>query len=244
MLKRKKKSISTLPIAIVAHPARMSLAESLSHKVDAEIVSVDEDSQGAESNHLQALTWLKDCDSEWAIVLEDDSVPVLHFRDQAMKALAVAPTPIVSFYIGRGRPPQWQQSISAAVGQALQTDANWVVGTHLLHAVGYAIKTELIPSALAHPIPRDDQNMQPLGVDYVLHRDVPLCRWAYTHEHKVSYAWPSLIEHRHTLPTLITACEDHKGTEARRAWQVGRREAWDSSFVELPGYERIFIEQP
>ena len=92
-------------IGIVAHTARAEHAHTLMDQVGAAYTSVDNGTLGCNGNHKQVWTWLNNHTDEWAIVLEDDSLPTPDFLHQATQALAVAPSPIVSFYLGKHHIP-------------------------------------------------------------------------------------------------------------------------------------------
>lgn len=215
-------SVSTLPIAIVTHPQRYSWSEKLSRQVMAECVAVDNLSKGCEHNHRQALTWLARGDSEWSIILEDDCIPVPHFRNQATNALACAPTDLVSFYLGRGRPPHWGNSISSVIA----SEVSWLVCTDLLSAVGYAIKTKLIPKMLA-------------ALDRELPIDEAISVWAKGSGCKVSYTKPSLVDHRHELPSIAKHPDGQERTELRKAWLFGGKAHWNNTFINIPPWQEF-----
>lgn len=220
MLRVRKESISTLPIAIVTHPKRYSWSEKLSRRVMAECVAIDNLSKGCEFNHRQALTWLARGNSEWSIVLEDDCIPVPRFRNQLLNALEYAPTHLVSLYLGRGRPPHWQNSISSVIA----TDVSWLIGTDLLSAVGYAIKTKHISKMLA-------------ALDPQLPIDEAISVWAKGVGCKISYTRPSLVDHRYELPSLVTHPDGQPRTQLRKAWFCDEKAQWDKTFIEIPPWE-------
>ena len=57
-------------------------------------------------------------DDEWLVVIEDDALPCNDFRAQLADALDHCPTDIAGLYLGRSRPPQWQDFIQQAVWRA------------------------------------------------------------------------------------------------------------------------------
>jgi GR25 family glycosyltransferase involved in LPS biosynthesis len=129
-----------IPIAIVAHPRRNRMANMLANQVGAEAIVWDVGEIGAASNHLQAWEYLAGTGAEWGVVLEDDVIPCRDFYRNLAKAIEVSPLPILSLYLGRGRPPQWQQSVSRAITQ----DVSFITAPVLLSAQGYAMRTELL----------------------------------------------------------------------------------------------------
>lgn len=196
------------------------MALDLAEKVMAEAVFFDTEHRGAGWNHYQVLSWMAECHTEWAVVLEDDAVPVEDFLSQLCVALPWAPTPFVGLYLGRGRPPHWQAAISAVMAR----DVCWLTCENLLNAVGYAVKTKLIVSLLdslktswrhSRKLPIDEAITE-FGAEY----RIPFC-----------YSRPSLVDHQDTTPVV-----KHKyGTpkEKRTAWLHGSRQGWNDSKTSL-----------
>lgn len=207
-------------IGVVAHALRAKQAQALTRKVGADFISIDTNGlMGCDGNHEAVQRHLAALPSAFSVVLEDDAVPIDGFRDQLNEALLMAPTPIVSLYLGRLRPPWAQDGIQAAIGQAQDEAADWIIGTHLLHAVGYAIKTELLPSLLNYP-------PTPLPVDQ------HISRFAQTYGHLISYAFPSLVDHA-DLPTIVEHPDGQPRTPGRVAWQTGAHPNWSTRSVTM-----------
>lgn len=173
---------------------------------------------GCEENHRTVLRHLTALPSTFSVVLEDDAVPVDGFRTQLDQALIMAPTPLVSLYLGRLRPPWAQPGIRTAIEQA--GDADWIIGSHLLHAVGYAIRSELLPSLLNYP-------PTPLPIDQ------HITRWAQSYGHQIAYCWPSLVDHADT-PTVIDQHPDGQPrTPGRVAWKTSPHPNWSTRSVTM-----------
>ncbi len=113
-------------IGVVAHTSRLDRAKELQQKVKAEFISIDDGTLGCNRNHHHVWNQLSHSPTHWALVLEDDALPVDRFRAQAAAALGAAPTPIVSLYLGTSRPASWQYSIRQAVTRADRVDACWI----------------------------------------------------------------------------------------------------------------------
>lgn len=205
-------------IGVVAHTSRATQAKKLARDIRADFISIDNGLLGCDGNHEAVLTHLSGLPSTWSVVVEDDATPVDGFRARVHDALILAPSPIVSLYLGRNRPPQWQKRIGAAIAEAREQDASWIIGTHLLHAVGYAIKTELLPSLLAHTT--------------TLPVDEHIGHWARSYGHLVSYAIPSLCDHDDG-PTIVDHPDGAPRTPGRKAWTVGTRDHWTTKAVML-----------
>lgn len=211
-----------VPVMVVAHPQRLEQARHLAQETTAEAIAVDDGPFGCEVNHLRAWEWLGSGRSPWSVVLEDDAVPVPRFRYQLHAALKVAPTPIVSLYLGRTRPPHWQSSIAAAVGHTRLQDACFLTAPALLHGVGYAIRTSLIPDLLAR-VPKLARSL-PI--------DEAITVWARLAGHRISYTWPSLVDH-HDGPSLINHRDGQPRRSGRVAWCADWREQWTPTTHEI-----------
>ncbi|MCT7369450.1 hypothetical protein [Mycolicibacterium llatzerense] len=208
-------------IAVVAHASRRSQARVLANFVGAAYTALDDGALGCERNHQRAWDWHRhNTTNGWAIVLEDDAIPVPGFTTQLHTALDVAPTPIVSLYLGTSRPPAWQPRIQAATAAANAHDASWIVGPQLLHAVGVAIHSDYVP-ALCDWLPRTKCAV-----------DQAIAAWAVTQHHEVAYTWPSLVDHADT-DTIAAHHDGSPRTEPRRAWAAGTRDAWDTGTIDM-----------
>jgi len=204
----------TFSIGIVAHTSRSSAAKLLSMSVGAQFISVDNGMLGCDANHDAVHRHLAGMGTDWSVVLEDDAVPVDGFRDQLRAVLKVAPAPVVSLYLGRQRPPQYQSRIAAATTKADLVDAHWLTSSRLLHAVGYAIRSELLPDLLEVPLrlPADER----IGA------------WA----DQTAYCWPSLVDHA-DMPTIVDHPDGKPRPPGRTAWRTGTRAAWSDLSVPL-----------
>ena len=105
-----------------------------------------------------------------------------------------------------------------ALKAAHTQDASWIISTHLLHAVGYCIKTELLPSLLSH--------------DSLLPVDQHIGDWARRFGHSVAYTVGSLVDHA-DMPTIVDHPDGKPRPPGRKAWQVGGRDTWTSLSVPL-----------
>jgi hypothetical protein len=231
-------------IAIVSHVDRTDAAWRLANVVDSSFIAVDDGTIGAGYNHRNAWKYVhENSNSGWGIVLEDDALPVPNFRTQLWEALEKAPSPVVSLYLGRARPPAWQPGIMRTFGDLAVdgNDPNWLMAPTLLHHVGVAMKSSLIP----------------LMLDYVPWKmrggaaiDEAIGMWCQRMHIQVAYSTPSLLDHDHTLPTLIqnrTSMLMHvlsgagdtgerptdDPSQVRRAWKVGERKRWDTTYYPI-----------
>jgi hypothetical protein len=207
-----------IQIGIVAHTSRIDQAKKLVKTVSADYISVDDGTLQCDDNHEAVLTHLAGIPSSFSVVLEDDAQPVEDFRQQIEACLPMSPSPIVSFYLGKKRPPHWQTRIKRALADAKTVNASWLVSTHLLHAVGYAIRTDLIPSLLDH--------ITTLPVDQ------HIGNWARQYGHLISYTNPSLVDHLDG-PTIVDHPDGQPREAGRKAWAIGGRDHWTSTSTAL-----------
>ena len=158
--------------------------------------------------------------TRWSVVLEDDAIPVENFRPQLDEALDNAPTPIVSLYLGRKRPPHLQDFIRQAIHHADQQDACYITATAMLHAVGVAIRTDLV-----QPMLDATESVAPPW-------DYTIGTWAQAEHHTISYLVPSLVDHADD-DTLITHPDKMPRAKGRTAWRTGTRTNWTTTAVTL-----------
>lgn len=199
-------------IAVVAHLKRLTQAETLANTVNAEYITIDNDALGCEGNHARAWQWMANNNTrQWSVVLEDDAQPCGDFRNQLHQALAVSPAPVVSLYLGTGYPAHWQPRIKSALHN--HPTAHWLTGPNLIHAVGIAIRTDLLPLKL-QPHTAADQ---------------AISNWCKTNHHLVAHTIPSLVDHadgESVIRQRIGPIDDKKRDKPRKAWQFGTRERW------------------
>lgn len=216
-----------IPVAIVSHNSRTRRAERLAEITGAEYVSTDDGTLGPGLNHDRAWRWIAAQHGTWGVVLEDDAIPVKDcFQEQLEKVLRVAPSPIVSLYLGRSRPRHWQPQIMRVIGRS----EHFLTASTLLHHVGVAMRIGLIPEMLR-------------GRNFSLPIDESIGEWAQDHEFIVSYTHPSIVDHDIKMTTTImerisrfsgesSARDDPR--EVRKAWTFGSRSMWDNSIAEIP----------
>lgn len=204
-------------IGIVGHTQRAEQAHQLAETVGAVYTSIDDGILGCEGNHRKVWGWLSGQDTTWSVVLEDDAQPVEGFRLQLEQALAVAPTPIVSLYLGQGRPQHWQPRIDLARHNANAVNASWLIAPALLHAVGVAVRTELLPSVL---------------LDKTYPIDDAWTAWLRSQLLRVGYTWPSLVQHEDG-PTLVKHPDGVERNQRRVAWWCHTRDEWTDRAVNL-----------
>lgn len=209
-----------ISITICAHPTRETQAGKLAAELGATIC-MDDDSYGQGVNHDRALILANNMeDADWAIVVEDDAIPVDTFTTQIQSALANCPTNVASLYLGRHYPRRHQPRIPTL----LQSDPHWIVHDELRHGVCVAIRPRLIT-----PLLTIVENIHDLPADY---------RWGYGLRQlgqPIAYSNPSLVDHDDSQPVIT---HNPNGTprvrtNSRTAWNPGARETWDTSYLTL-----------
>lgn len=189
-------------IAIVAHHSRRAMANDLASKLEADSIFMDEHSAGANANHLRALGWAAE-QSDRVIIIEEDALPVDGFRDKAQDWLARFPDDLLSFYLGTGRPPQYQVQIAERLIAADRTRADYITLPQLIHGVCYSVPPQHLPKVLA----RWDSSKP---ADFALGD-----AWGAP----VVYPCWSLVDHADGEP-VERHPDGERRNERRRAWRV------------------------
>lgn len=152
--------------------------------------------------HRRALAWAVE-QSERVIIIEDDALPVPGFTNKVTDWLARFPDDLCSFYLGTGRPPQYQAQIAERLIAADRTRADYITLPQLIHGVCYSVPPQHLPRVLA----RWDSSKP---ADFALGD-----AWGAP----VVYPCWSLVDHADGEPV-----EHHPDgearTERRRAWRV------------------------
>ncbi|AKE96466.1 hypothetical protein CWR40_002491 [Cronobacter sakazakii] len=189
----------TILYAVVAHHSRMNTAHQLAASLNAYLI-IDECDNGANWNHRRALGWAAG-QNRPVVVLEDDALPVDGFEILVSEWLIRFPDSLISFYLGTGRPPQYQLEIATKLIAADRERADYITMQRLVHAVCYSVPPKLIPKVLA----RWDASKP---ADYAVG---DACGGP------VIYPCNSLVDHADGLPV-----EKHPDRQPRRE----RRRAW------------------
>lgn len=146
------------------------------------------------------------------------------FRPALDNALTAAPYGVVSLYLGRCRPRQWQTEIAAATLEATERKADWIVAQRLYHAVGVAVHHTLVASLVSY-------------LDAYLTRELPIDEaisdWLSDKDIRVAYTWPSMVEHSDT-PTLVNHPDGMIRGPGRVAWCAELKTQWSNSKVVIP----------
>lgn len=134
---------------VVGHHSRESQARALAYQIGPDAhVMIDQENHGATWNHLRALEWAA-CQSCRVVVLEDDALPITGFTDLVVDWLNRFPDSLVSFYLGTGRPPQYQMQIAERLIVADKMRADYITLPRLIHGVCYSVPPQHIERVLS-----------------------------------------------------------------------------------------------
>lgn len=190
-----------ISFVVVGHHSRRHQAERLAQMLNAHLL-IDEDHHGANWNHRRAIEWASQQDSR-VVILEDDALPVSGFAQKVAEWLSRFPENLLSFYLGTGRPPQYQPEIATKLIDTDRQQADYITLNRLIHGVCYSIpqsKLNQVISRWNHGSP----------ADYAVG---DACGGA------VVYPCYSLVDHADAA-TVERHPDNTPRTERRRAWRL------------------------
>ncbi|KAB8312922.1 hypothetical protein EH228_04380 [Erwinia endophytica] len=135
-----------IKFCVVGHHSRRNMATRLAESLDA-LTLIDEGNNGANWNHRRAIGWASQQDCR-VVIIEDDAVPVAGFRDKAAAWLDRFPDNLCSFYLGTGRPPQYQMQIAQKLIEADKHQWDCITIPRLIHGVCYSVPKHRISDVL------------------------------------------------------------------------------------------------
>lgn len=186
---------------VVGHHSRIDHALCLAMRLDAHLL-IDYGNHGANWNHRRALEWAAEQTCR-VVVLEDDALPVHGFAEKVTDWLARFPCHMLSFYLGTGRPPQYQMQIAERLIVADKTRADYITLSRLIHGVCYSVPPEHVQRVLSLW-----DNSKP--ADYAVGD-----AWGGS----VIYPCYSLVDHADGEPVELHP-DSAPRTERRRAWRL------------------------
>ncbi|HDR2338870.1 TPA: hypothetical protein QCH56_004127 [Enterobacter roggenkampii] len=136
-----------IKFVVVGHHIRVGQAQRLAALLDAHLL-VDDSNHGANWNHRRAIEWAAEQPCR-VVVLEDDALPVHGFTDKVTDWLARFPDDMLSFYLGTGRPPQYQKEIADWLIVADKSRADFITLQRLIHGVCYSIPPQSVSRVLS-----------------------------------------------------------------------------------------------
>lgn len=186
---------------VVGHHSRTGYAQRLAAMLDAHLL-IDDGNRGANWNHRRAIEWAAEQPCR-VVVLEDDALPVQGFTDKVTEWLVRFPDEMLSFYLGTGRPPQYQMPIAERLIVADKTQADYITLPRLIHGVCYSVPQQHIERVLA----RWDSSKP---ADYAV---------GDAYGGAVVYPCYSLVDHADGEP-VERHPDSAPRTERRRAWRL------------------------
>lgn len=195
-----------IKFAIVAHTSRFDMAVALADALPNYQIFVDHESKGANANHLRALRWASTQDCR-VVIMEDDALPVPDFISKVTVWLERFPDDLCSFYLGTGRPPQYQLEIATKLIDTDKRQADYITINRLIHGVCYSVphsKLQQVISRWNHGSP----------ADYAVG---DACGGA------VVYPCYSLVDHA-DMDTVERHPDNTPRTERRKAWRLSNQE--------------------
>lgn len=216
--------MSDIKIGVVADERRQRQAFDLTKAVRADTVSYDPGLLGCTKNHIKVWAKVLQLGGDWAVVLEDDAVPVPDFRANLERALQDPPADVIGLYLGTNYPKEWQRFIKPAVA----SEANWIVASHLLHGVGTAIRMSLVKDMLRFVGNMSDE-------DKLWPVDAQITHWCCLRGMKVAYTNPSLVDHTDGESLIAIRSGEATRERPRHAHKFGALETYQrTSLVEIP----------
>ncbi|EPC0895654.1 hypothetical protein ACRV5G_000308 [Enterobacter hormaechei] len=190
-----------IKFVVVGHVSRIVHAQRLAAMLDAYLL-IDDGNHGANWNHRRALEWAAEQTCR-VVVLEDDAIPVPLFAELVVDWLTRFPEALVSFYLGTGRPPQYQIQIAERLIVADKTQADYITLPRLIHGVCYSVPPQHIERVLS----RWDSSKP---ADYAV---------GDAYGGAVVYPCYSLVDHADGVP-VERHPDSAQRTERRRAWRI------------------------
>ncbi|HBL4917438.1 TPA: hypothetical protein LR286_000932 [Enterobacter hormaechei] len=190
-----------IKFVVVGHVSRIVHAQRLAALLDAHLL-IDDGNHGANWNHRRALEWAAEQPCR-VVVLEDDALPVDLFYTPVSNWLKRFPDSLISFYLGTGRPPQYQMQIAERLIVADKTQADYITLPRLIHGVCYSVPPQHIERALS----RWDRSKP---ADYAV---------GDAYGGAVVYPCYSLVDHADGEP-VERHPDSAPRTERRRAWRL------------------------
>lgn len=190
-----------IKFVVVGHHTRLGHAQRLAALLHAHLL-VDDDNHGANWNHRRALEWAAEQTCR-IVVVEDDAMPVDLFFAPVTSWLKRFPDSLISFYLGTGRPPQYQMQIAERLIVADKTQADYITLPRLIHGVCYSVP----PQHIERVISRWDRSKP---ADYAV---------GDAYGGAVVYPCYSLVDHADG-ESVERHPDSAPRTERRRAWRL------------------------
>lgn len=189
-----------MQVIIVGHHQRMEWVQKLQDNLPGAAAVVDFGNHGAMYSHIRALQIAATLDGR-CVIMEDDAIPVIGFQQFADEWFNEFPDELISFYLGTGRPKEWQATVDRKLAEC---DGEWIKLPKLIHGVCYSLPV----GGAQHVLARIKQMGTVFeGADFTIGR-----AWG----RDVVYPVESLVEHRDG-PCVEKHPDGEKRTEVRVA---------------------------
>lgn len=185
----------SVAVAVAASTQQVNL------KVEAGFIAINKGR--SQQGFIKCWDYLALQTTEWALLLQDDALPVKAFQTHLYKMLEAAPSPVVSLYFGPPAP-------KAASAEAEVLGASFITAPTLFDTVAVCVKTALIPSMLDTV-----RGHRPL--------EAAISQWCADNQYLITYPQPSLCDRSpsrygyHNSPTPLLA------------YRLGGRTTWDTN---------------
>ncbi|EPZ6091164.1 hypothetical protein ACXHH8_000845 [Enterobacter roggenkampii] len=190
-----------IKFVVVGHHSRLGHAQRLAALLDAYLL-IDDDNHGANWNHRRAIEWAAEQPCR-VVVLEEDALPMQGFTDKVTEWLVRFPDDMLSFYLGTGRPPQYQMQIAERLINADKVRSDFIMLQRLIHGVCYSIP----PQSISRVLSQWDSSKP---ADYAV---------GDAYGGAVVYPCYSLVDHADGEP-VERHPDSAPRTERRRAWRL------------------------
>ncbi|WP_264215161.1 hypothetical protein [Pantoea ananatis] len=163
---------------------------------------LDDKDGGANANHRRAIEWAGQQDCR-VVILEDDTLLVDGFSEKVAAWLGRFPDDLMSFYLGTGRPPQYQLEVATKLIDSDQRQTDYITMSRLIHGVCYSIPQHRITDVLTRwdsAKPADYAVGDAYGGDVI-------------------YPCYSLVDHADS-DTVEQHPDNEQRTQRRRAWRL------------------------
>lgn len=199
---------------VVGHIKRQEQAEKLAADLGIKLF-LDDGSLGEWENHKRAWSHLAK-NYDYGVVLQDDALPVDNFLIEAQNAIYARPDECISFYMGTTAPAYIQGRIRMAVQKASAGKMSWIRSARLFWGVCVGLPTSVVPKLL------DDHAKEV----YDEHIGV----WCMMNGIRVSYTFPSLVEHADGFSVVANRQPMYTRVAHRLGHQINPQDQREASF--------------
>ena len=196
-----------IKFVVVGHHKRRDSGTCLADLLDAHLL-IDEGDHGANWNHRRAIEWASHQDYR-VVILEDDALLLPGFIESVSEWVSRFPDHLISFYLGTGRPPQYQQQIATRLIDADKRQGDHITMDRLIHGVCYSPPVGGIGKILSNW----NRNQ---AADYAVGDALG---------GQVIYPCYSLVDHADGV-TVERHHDNEPRNERRRAWRLALSQTW------------------